>query len=146
MPRGRAARAAIQALALAGCGFLVVFMWKMQWFHDRAGLSYGLAMVSVVAAALILERVVAPTAVLTAVLENPALLWLGQISYSLYLIHVPVIVVVRRSIDGRASMAPAIALALVCGAALHYLVEAPFLRLKRGRTVAIVASDETTGR
>lgn len=140
VPRAAWFRRAVQTIAVLGLGYIALFVYKAQWFPERTRLTVALAAVSVVTAAMILERVVAPTRVMSLLLEQPVLVWVGRISYSLYLVHVPIIVMVRRQMTGSASFLPAVALSLVVAAALHYAVEAPFLRLKQRTTRTVMTS------
>lgn len=74
-----------------------------------------------------------------ALFENPASVWLGQVSYSLYLVHWPVIVLYRYQTGADLGAAEQIGLTgaiLVATLALHYGVERRFrfrARQKRGR-------------
>ncbi len=70
------------------------------------------------------------------VLEAPPLRWLGQISYSLYLWHWPVIVLLppeRASIDGTLHTVVVLGLSVALAAASTHLVENP-LRFRAGWT------------
>jgi peptidoglycan/LPS O-acetylase OafA/YrhL len=85
------------------------------------------------AALVIAERLFCPGRVLGWVLESPPLQFLGRISYSLYLVHLPLFAMTRK---GFADMSPGprqalwVALAVVAGAVLHFLVEGPCMKLK----------------
>jgi peptidoglycan/LPS O-acetylase OafA/YrhL len=67
------------------------------------------------------------------VLSQPILAWIGRLSYSLYLWHLPLFGFIKSE---RFSMAPTtvrtlrIALTFVVAAGSYYLIERPFLRLK----------------
>ena len=70
-------------------------------------------------------------------LRSTALLWLGRVSYSLYLVHVPVALALAHALDGDLP-APAIAaltvvLALPAAAVFYKAVERPSLLLSRIR-------------
>jgi peptidoglycan/LPS O-acetylase OafA/YrhL len=69
------------------------------------------------------------------VLEVPPLLWLGRVSYSLYLIHVPVLLVTVHGLHGllplEALLLLAIALALPAAEAMNRWVEQPSIALAR---------------
>ena len=132
----------VQAGALAGAVLLPVIMIRLEWFPDPVRWTLVVALVS---GFVILERVTAPTRALSLVLEWPALVWLGKISYSLYVIHVPAVVLVRSHITGSAAVVPAVVLSVVAAALLHYTVEAPFLRMKR-RLTSEVGSGRDVGR
>jgi peptidoglycan/LPS O-acetylase OafA/YrhL len=69
------------------------------------------------------------------VLEVPPLLWLGRVSYSLYLIHVPVLLVVVHGLHGllplEALLLLAIPLSLLAAEAMNRWVEQPSIALAR---------------
>jgi peptidoglycan/LPS O-acetylase OafA/YrhL len=65
-------------------------------------------------------------------LSTRPMVFLGRISYSLYLWHVPILVVLGLSSRRVEVMdVPAVALALGCATASYYFVELPFLRRKQ---------------
>ncbi|WP_419898005.1 acyltransferase family protein [Roseomonas sp. USHLN139] len=68
-------------------------------------------------------------------LRHPALLWLGKVSFSLYLIHLPVLLALTHALFGQASpeaiAALAVGISLPVAAAAHALVEKPAHRLAR---------------
>jgi peptidoglycan/LPS O-acetylase OafA/YrhL len=67
-------------------------------------------------------------------LENPVALWIGKLSYSLYLWHFPVLVFVKTQLPtGNLAVRGIViaALSLLCAAISYYFVETP-LRLKNG--------------
>jgi peptidoglycan/LPS O-acetylase OafA/YrhL len=64
------------------------------------------------------------------VLANRVLLWIGLVSYSLFLYHLAVAIQVERW-DTPASIPLALALSLALAAVSYYLVERPALSLKR---------------
>ena len=69
------------------------------------------------------------------VLSAPPLVWLGKVSYSLYLIHVPLLVSAVHLTYGRLPLGvtiPAvIAASLLCAELMHRFVELPSIRLGR---------------
>ncbi len=69
-------------------------------------------------------------------LRHPALLWLGRVSFSLYLVHWPVLMATSHLGQGRlraeAIAALAVLLSLPAAALLHRLAEAPAHRLAQG--------------
>lgn len=68
-------------------------------------------------------------------LRRPVPLWLGRVSFSLYLIHLPIcaalVHLLHRSAPLLAIMAPALPLSLAAAWALHRLAEAPAQKLAR---------------
>lgn len=78
---------------------------------------------------------------------NPASLWLGRVSYSMYLVHWPIVALYRYRAEGE-SLEPAAqvllgALTLVATALLHYGVERRFYRRGLGEGAARGAGDRT---
>ena len=64
-------------------------------------------------------------------LAVPPLVFLGRISYSLYLWHIPIYVTFGLSTHPELLDVPALSLSLLCATASYYFVEMPFLRKKR---------------
>ncbi|MFC7474213.1 acyltransferase family protein [Dankookia sp. GCM10030260] len=85
------------------------------------------------AALLMALAIGSPTA--QRLLEVPPLLWLGKVSYSLYLVHVPVLLVVVHGLHGwlplEAMLLLAILLALPAAEAMNRWVEQPSMTLAR---------------
>ncbi len=71
-------------------------------------------------------------------LSKPPLVWLGKVSYSLYLVHVPLLIAAIHLFYGwlplPVTIAGVIALSLLCAEAMHRAVEAPSIRLGRRLT------------
>ncbi len=70
-----------------------------------------------------------------AFLRSPPMAWTGRRSYSLYLVHSPIVVALAFAAGGRLSLGyllAAISLSLVAGAIFFRLVEAPSHRFARG--------------
>lgn len=73
------------------------------------------------------------------VLSFPIFRWIGRLSYSLYLVHWPVIALYREKIvvdPGLSDFAWMGAASVICAVALHYWIEVPF-RLPRGQTANV---------
>jgi peptidoglycan/LPS O-acetylase OafA/YrhL len=84
-----------------------------------------------IAAALILAAALGSPAVARA-LEASVFLWLGRLSYSLYLIHVPVILTIMILFGGKVPLPFCAVMALICIASAEVFrraVEAPSVRL-----------------
>lgn len=84
-----------------------------------------------------------------AVLQKPTIQWLGKISFSLYLVHEPVVVSVGLLLPaGLAWLAPVLAvpLALVAGWWFFRLVEAPAHRLAKRSATWIALKDRSVKR
>jgi peptidoglycan/LPS O-acetylase OafA/YrhL len=118
-------------LALPSALMLIFAIFFASW--DSAIYAYGLPLINlstVIVLAFVLST--GRTVTATAWLGNKALVWVGMISYGLYLWHNLIFILVRE----RVSESPWIILALggvisfVCAAASFYLLEKPCLKLK----------------
>lgn len=74
----------------------------------------------------------------TRALQLRPIVWIGKISYGLYLWHLPMFIIVFRHTRYRhlpswLPFAIAIALTFVCASLSYYVIERPFLRMKRPR-------------
>ena len=119
-PRGAGLIALGTALWLAG-GLLV---------PARVGVVVAYPLIGLGAAAFVL----AALGVQGIVMRRPPLVYLGRISYGLYVIHLPVLMAVRQALgSGAWPLCLALALAITIGAAAisYRWLESPFLRLKK---------------
>jgi peptidoglycan/LPS O-acetylase OafA/YrhL len=104
-----------------------------RWFHEELILFFGLA--TALLLALTLER----ASPLGRALSLPPVAWLGRVSYSLYLWHLPVFVmfgiVGAHASDqtGWLTRVAAIAVALLVATGSYYIVERPFRRQQMPR-------------
>lgn len=83
-------------------------------------------------AALLVYLMTTPPQIAMRILENRPLVWIGRVSYSLYLWHL-FAVVIARAIGPSSPHAVAllsVAIAMLIAAATYYWIELPFLRLK----------------
>ena len=114
----------------------VVVLALLMWFARVPGRSlyvYGLLACSLAAAVLIANVVTGRPAALVHVLERPALVFVGKISYGLYLWHYVVFWIVRDYTGGwsQASRVPLeLALAVTVAVASYYVLELPIVRQK----------------
>lgn len=115
---------------------MCLFFWQgYDWTHPA--LYYGGFTLTALSGVVIILAVALKmpfTAPLVWVLEIPVLVWLGQISYSVYLWHTPVFVAYRWLFAGRSGyywLPPALLTTFGIAALSYYLWERPFLRLKQ---------------
>jgi peptidoglycan/LPS O-acetylase OafA/YrhL len=129
-------RRMLQAGAWAGAAVLALAFWKALKVPEPARATLLITAVVVATAAVIASQVVAPVGPITAVLANPVARWIGRLSYSLYLVHVPILGACRYLLRGstvatQLTVYAAGSLAAAC--VLHWAIERPFLRLKQRR-------------
>src|SRR2546425_1222358 len=138
----RAARSSVNALGLAGAVACLAF-WA--FVPDTAPWMYrgGYAVFGVCVAAVITSAVQPGRFALRSFLSLPPLVWIGRISYGLYLWHWPVIVVAspaRTGLDGAQLTVVRVALTFALATASFYLVEQPIRRgVLRGRWALAVS-------
>jgi peptidoglycan/LPS O-acetylase OafA/YrhL len=98
-------------------------------FNDYTAVSFFGAPLTLVVVAVVVEGSTRWTEYASKVLNTRALTWLGALSYSLYLWQQPFL---NRSSHALLNSFPVNLLAaFACAVASYYLVEAPFLRLRR---------------
>jgi peptidoglycan/LPS O-acetylase OafA/YrhL len=122
------------ALFIGAASVLVLMAYVHLHVHGYGDLFYGL-----IALYLIISCVAFPKVAKT--LSGRLCLWLGDISYSLYLVHLPVLLALGYLFYGRLSLAVIIAVALpamlVAAHLMHCSVERPSMKLGRRLAGAI---------
>lgn len=105
-----------RALSLAAVGFVLLWFGRLvagsAWAFDRSYHSYPATLLETVGAALLIAAIVARP-VAFAPLRHSVLLWLGDVSYSLYLVHVPLMVLLAGLAASTVRPAPALAALVV---------------------------------
>ena len=92
----------------------------------------GLTIINLFFASVIVLLLVDPPSGFLAILENPLLMWVGKLSYSIYLWHLFARFAADKCIEHPAlQLIISTGLAFTLAAASHYLVERPFLKLKQ---------------
>jgi peptidoglycan/LPS O-acetylase OafA/YrhL len=134
-PHGRASDALVVAglVALAGSMYLIDFRVEDYW-KDSA-LFHGWLTLAASAISLVVLGVAGRGPLARALFESRIVLWLGTVSYSVYLWHwiIGPPIGAWLGASGRLVFGPvALAAILATAAASYYLVERPFLRMKRG--------------
>ena len=119
----------IRALSVVACAWFAYFAYfgkqKGYWLS-----LYPYTVAGVASAVLLLHLIWNPKSILGFITRNKILVWLGTLSYSLYLWHYPVFRIVRETAGIQYIMPYGFILAVLCAAVSYYFVEKPFLRLK----------------
>jgi peptidoglycan/LPS O-acetylase OafA/YrhL len=129
-------KTAVSAGAWCGVGVLALAFYKPQWVAEPARATLLVTAVVVATAAVLVGQLLAPLPAVTVVLTSGVMRWVGRLSYSLYLVHVPVLVTRRyllHSSPKSTQLVAYVATSVAAACLLHYCVERPFLRLKARR-------------
>jgi peptidoglycan/LPS O-acetylase OafA/YrhL len=119
------------SIALFGLTAIVLLL-PFVTYHRRLTYLVVIPFANVIAAAAILASSSRePRTLVARLLSTPVLRWLGQISYSLYLWHVPVFVALQYPPLDHVNMAVGVLLATALALVSYYGIEQPMLRLKR---------------
>ena len=146
------ARAVLVGTGVGGLTAVVVCSWAL---GGGSSLAYrgGFAIVSVSAALVIVGVVSVPGGLLARAMSVAPLVWLGTLSYGIYLWHFPVVVFLdsgRTGLNGAALFGARAATTVAVAAASFYLVERPviegrFWRTLRSAVPALIAIGVTIG-
>ena len=124
------------ALRLAGWAGIAFLAWRLfdsiyfRWWYP----TIGIAAIGLASAAILACVVTTSSPALSWILRWRWLRWVGTLSYSLYLWHVPAIRAVDRTILGQQTalkILGGLALSFLLAAASYWFVERPFLRRRR---------------
>jgi peptidoglycan/LPS O-acetylase OafA/YrhL len=119
-------------LSVPALGALAVLMW-FETVPGRSLYVIGLLGCSLASAVLIANVLTGRPRLLVRLLEHPGLVFLGKVSYGLYLWHYVVFWIVRDSTGGwslSSRVALELAIALAVAVASYYLLELPIVRQK----------------
>jgi|SRR5689334_6291124 len=122
----RSARLVALFTGVLSLGFLC---YVVGWFGNYGS---GLTITAFFFGGLLTLLLISPCNFLSRGLEASPLVWIGRLSYSLYLWHLYAsFLVVEGGIDRRFQVVAALALSFIFAGTSYYLIEQPFLRLKR---------------
>jgi peptidoglycan/LPS O-acetylase OafA/YrhL len=126
-------------IALLAASMIIFTIQYRGFMSIRGDVLYDIGAAVVVVLALDMPSIIA-------VLNRAVLQWLGQLSYSVYLIHTPIIVVMFHAFIGRAPLwfifVAGIVATLTTAALMHRFVELPAIKL--GQRVARAGKLQTT--
>ena len=112
--------------AIAGIAAIAVY----SGYSTRPMLTYGYTGVAFLAAMLILALIVNPAGIFATVLRFAPLVWLGEISYGLYLWHYPIYRLAKHWTTGYPSVWLGMAMTLAIAIFSYFVIERPALKLK----------------
>lgn len=148
-PLGERARARQWALHLGALGSCAVFLGLLATPFSQPGiwLGGGIVLIDLAAATIVLALAVGRVPLLDHLLCTPPLVWMGSISYSLYLVQYPIFLGLWHANLSLQIIAAHWALAIAAATLVHYTVEVPFLKRKvrHARVPDLVASPLPAG-
>lgn len=126
-----------KVVKLVTAGLAVLFALYLLGFGDPE--SVGFSLIALCFAGVLIILISNPPKFLVSALSTRSLVWIGRISYSLYLWHLYAFFAVEISgIDRKYWSVTAIPLAFVFASLSYYFIERPFLKLKK--RYAVVSS------
>jgi peptidoglycan/LPS O-acetylase OafA/YrhL len=137
------------ALPLITIGLLVLSIYDGGLLLRRYRDVVGFALEPVLIAVLLVQVVSLSANRIWSWIEWPALRFLGRISYSLYLYQQLILFSVRKRLSGEPLLVQLFAAVLVTtlvASASYFIIERPFLKLKRGGDVRLVKTHDTGNR
>lgn len=124
-------RRALTVAAIISAGFLLAVNFLVEWNGKFVYLG-GFTLICAASSCLLLEAFLSPSKLFAFALENKLSVWLGRISYGIYIYHLPVYIWVSSFKRHWVVITGVqITLALTAAALSYYLIEKPCLRLKR---------------
>ncbi|MEN3330415.1 MAG: hypothetical protein V7638_5222 [Acidobacteriota bacterium] len=133
LPTSQAFLRVLRILSIASVIVVVAYLGNMANIASDLTLrGFGYSLFGIAVSALLIRIALDPPKLPLVLLEAPALVWIGRVSYSMYLWHLPMCIAVSRmQIPNWTKAALAIILTLGAASASYYFVERPFLRFKK---------------
>lgn len=133
IPTTKFARVAFRFLSVASVAGILYSIFAARYYSAFV-YNGGFALISLGVAAIIIDVVVFSSP-LGRALAFPPLVWIGKISYGLYLWHFPIFYALRQSLAGRVNPfvygVLCVAAVFITATISHYFLERPFLKLRR---------------
>jgi peptidoglycan/LPS O-acetylase OafA/YrhL len=139
------------SLVEAGCAAVLLFLLTALPRDTGLPGTVGFLLASTATSILILTAVARPDSFFSSVFRLPLMVWVGQISYSLYIWHLPVERLVRSERLVAVGLSPGavhvlfVVLTFILGVISYHVIERPFLRLKRRFESAEPTPDRVIG-
>jgi peptidoglycan/LPS O-acetylase OafA/YrhL len=133
-PQNRRLEISMKSLAAVACIFLGYLLGTASWTDLMLYQAGGYTLVALSIALILIVLLVSPPRSALLVLRFVPLVWIGRISYGLYLWHWPVRIFIyqKRIVPGSISQfVTVVILSLLLTTLSYYFVEKPFLRWKK---------------
>lgn len=128
-----------KVLAVVAIAFLVWALFALHW-RSRHYYYWGTVAVELATVSIIFHLITSPAGVIGRLLSVPGLIWLGGISYGLYLWHMPVYGFLSLlELPRLTFVALGLSITVVVSMLSYYLIEKPILRYKRRFRVGIAS-------
>jgi len=133
LPHNKKLEISVKSLAAVGVIFLGYLVGTKSWvclmLYQRGG--YTLVALSI--AAILTVVIICPPKFALLVLKFPPLVWIGRISYGLYLWHWPIrwFIYPKEALPASEQLVAVVVLSLLLTGLSYHFVEKPFLRLKK---------------
>jgi peptidoglycan/LPS O-acetylase OafA/YrhL len=131
-PLGEQVRRRHEVLGMAALGSFVVILALFSTPFDRPGIwtGGGLVLIDLASATVVLGLAVGQVPILDRILCTRLLMWMGTISYDLYLVQYPIFLGLYHSDLSIAIIGLHWGLSIAAAMLVHYFVEVPFLKRK----------------
>lgn len=118
-------------IAISAALFLLVLAHKIVWWSP-ANYYWIFSAVEFCAALIVLDLFISPGSLLKGFFEQRILVWIGRLSYGLYLWHYPIYETMRlKNCSTLSIVTIGTILSIMAASASYYFIERPILKLKR---------------
>lgn len=132
LPTSRGFKAALSAISFSCALLITAYLQNFNGLTESTLYTFGFSVFALAVAILLIQLTTNPPRMALAILEAPPLVWIGKLSYSIYLWHLPICIILA-PLPFPAPIRAALMLAatLILASASYYLIERPFLRIKK---------------
>lgn len=133
IPTSRAFLRGLRAASFASVLIVIAYLRNLgDVAPDMTLRGFGFSVFGIAVAVLLIQSTLDQHRLAGSVLESRGLVWLGRVSYGIYLWHLPIcIIVASLSLPAWLRVVTIIALSIALASASYYVVERSFLQLKK---------------